>query len=81
MLQDHSQAKQSQAVDSETSMGTTFDTLARGNASAIPGTLCDLEEASLDGNNREALLKKLSRQMGRGMTRTFQKTTLKLQAR
>ena len=67
MLQDHSQDKHKEAVDAENSISNTFDTLARGNASAIPGTLCDLEEASLDGNNREALLKKLSRQMGRGI--------------
>ena len=75
MLQEHSQGKHKQAVDSESSMGSTFDTLARGNASAIPGTLCDLEEASLDGNNREALLKKLSRQMGRGMTSILELVT------
>lgn len=66
VLQDHSQDKHKQAVDADSSMGSTFDTLARGNASAIPGTVCDLDEASLDSNSREALLKKLSRQMGRG---------------
>ncbi len=72
VLQDHSQDKGRQPAEAESSMGSTFDTLARGNASAIPGTLCDLDEASLEGNNREALLKKLSRQMGRGMAPDLQ---------
>lgn len=54
-------------VTPETSVGGIFDTLARDNAAGQPAeTICNLDEASLDGSQREALLKKLSRQMGRG---------------
>lgn len=55
-------------VTPETSIDGVFDTLARSNTahrSMAPAT-AGLDEAVLDGNQREALLKKLSRQMGRG---------------
>ena len=56
-------------VTPETSIDGVFDTLARGNTahrSAARAT-AGLEEVELEDNQREALLKKLSRQMGRGL--------------
>lgn len=68
ILQDHSNNSTAQhSSAAEGSNSGTFDALARGNAAAsVAVTQCDLAEADIDNGNREALLKKLSRQMGRG---------------
>jgi hypothetical protein len=68
VLQEYEQHSGSKPlVTPDTSIGGIFDTLARDNtAHQSTETICDLDEANLDGNQREALLKKLSRQMGRG---------------
>lgn len=57
-------------VTPQTSIGGVFDTLARGNTAhhSTVAPTAGLDEAGLDGNQREALLKKLSRQMSRGGT-------------
>lgn len=55
------------ALDQDSKIGGTFDTLARGNTAALVAeTRTELEEAELLGGPQEGLLKKLSRQMGRG---------------
>lgn len=68
VLQDHSlNAKQTALTEMQSASETTFDTLARGSAiAAVPETQCDLQEVGLQMIARDALLKKLSRQMGRG---------------
>ena len=68
VLQDHACDSSKPAPDlSEGSVGGTFDTLARGGAAhAVAETERDVDEAEVGIDNRDALLKKLSRQMGRG---------------
>jgi hypothetical protein len=60
-------------VTPQTSIDGVFDTLARGNTAHrhSSAATAGLDEAVLDGNQREALLKKLSRQMGRGEVSCF----------
>lgn len=75
VLQDLLQA--SNILDGSLASGSclrgTMDMLARAQTSphGAPETRCNLDEIEMTDSQREALLKKLSRQMGRGITAFF----------
>ena len=52
----------------DSSIAGTMDSLARGNTTykTVGETLCSLDEADLSNLQRDALLKKLSRHLGKG---------------